>query len=193
MYGGITRAMASTWATVGGVTSSSDVGGRVIRRHGLDAMTLSSTAAVRTRTIAPFRSRSVPELNALRDRLTAWLAPLRSTAEGLVPQMPVEDRAADTWDPLEIVADLAGGHWPSRSRAACLAMTRNEVVQDEQTRLKRQPTAARRPPRVRAGGPQGGSAQPGPARPLLQDAEAPWSEYGTKGLNAYHLANSWRA
>lgn len=27
MYGGITRAMASTWATVGGVTSSSGTGG----------------------------------------------------------------------------------------------------------------------------------------------------------------------
>jgi hypothetical protein len=50
MYGGITRAMASTWATVGGVTSSSGMTGRVIRRHGLDAMTLSSTAAVMTRT-----------------------------------------------------------------------------------------------------------------------------------------------
>ncbi len=27
---------------------------------------------------------------------------------------------------------------------------------------------------------------------LIQDAEAPWAEYGTKGLNAYHLANLLR-
>lgn len=37
---------------------------------------------------------------------------------------------------LVIAADLVGGHWPAQARAACLAMTRNEVVQDEQTILK---------------------------------------------------------
>lgn len=142
--------------------------------------------------IAPFRSRySVPELNALRDRLTAWLAPLRSTAEGLVPQMPVEDRAADTWEPLVIVADLAGGHWPSRARAACLAMTRNEVVQDEQTTLK---TRLLRD--IRRAFEQQGDQEALRSHDLLaaliQDAEAPWAEYGTKGLNAYHLANLLR-
>ncbi len=73
--------------------------------------------------ITPFRSRySVPELNAVRDRLATWLTPLRGTAAGLVPQMPVEDRAADTWEPLVTVADLAGSHWPDQARAACLAM-----------------------------------------------------------------------
>ncbi|MEV5602273.1 DUF3631 domain-containing protein [Streptomyces sp. NPDC052299] len=142
--------------------------------------------------IAPFRSRySVPELNALRNRLTAWLAPLRSTAGGLVPRMPVEDRAADTWEPLVIVADLAGGHWPSRARAACLAMTRNEVVQDEQTTLK---TRLLRD--IRRVFEQQGDTRAMRSHDLLaalvQDAEAPWAEYGTKGLNAYHLANLLR-
>ncbi|MEU9463005.1 DUF3631 domain-containing protein [Streptomyces sp. NPDC048312] len=142
--------------------------------------------------IAPFRSRySVPELNALRDRLTAWLAPLRSTAEGLVPQMPVEDRAADTWEPLVIVADLAGGHWPSRARAACLAMTRNEMVQDEQTTLK---TRLLRDIRrvFEQQGDQEALRSHDLLAALIQDAEAPWAEYGTKGLNAYHLANLLR-
>ncbi|WP_405770696.1 DUF3631 domain-containing protein [Streptomyces sp. NBC_01538] len=142
--------------------------------------------------ITPFRSRySVPELNALRDRLTAWLTPLRGTAARLVPRMPVEDRAADTWEPLVIVADLAGGHWPARARVACLAMTRHEVAQDEQTTLKtrllrdirrvfdqeRNKEALRTQDLLAA---------------LLQDTEAPWAEYGTKGLNAYHLANLLR-
>ncbi|GAA2490482.1 hypothetical protein GCM10023100_26180 [Actinocorallia cavernae] len=142
--------------------------------------------------ITPFRSRySAPELNALRDRLTAWLAPLRSTAEGLVPQMPVEDRAADTWEPLVIVADLAGGHWPSRARAACLAMTRNEVVQDEQTTLK---TRLLRDIRrvFEQQGDQEALRSHDLLAALIQDAEAPWAEYGTKGLNAYHLANLLR-
>ena len=37
--------------------------------------------------------------------------------------MPVEDRAADTWEPLIAVADAAGGHWPDTARTAVLTMT----------------------------------------------------------------------
>lgn len=142
--------------------------------------------------ITPFRSRySLPELHALRGRLTAWLAPLRSKAAGSVPHMPVEDRAADTWEPLVIVADLAGGHWPSRARAACLAMTRNEVVQDEQTTLRTRLLRDVRRVFEQEGQKQAMRSQDLLAA-LIQDAEAPWAEYGTKGLNAYHLANLLR-
>ncbi|SFJ76281.1 Protein of unknown function [Streptomyces pini] len=142
--------------------------------------------------IAPFRSRySAPELNALREKLAAWLTPLRGTAAALVPAMPVEDRAADTWEPLVIVADLAGGHWPASARAACLAMTRNEVVQDEQTTLKTRLLRDIRRVFDQAGDPEALRSQDVLAA-LAQDAEAPWAEYGTKGLNAYHLANLLR-
>ncbi|WP_258049839.1 DUF3631 domain-containing protein [Streptomyces finlayi] len=142
--------------------------------------------------ITPFRSRySVPELHALRDRLADWLVPLRGTVAGAVPKMPVEDRAADTWEPLVIVADLAGGHWPARARAACLAMTRNEVVQDEQTTLKTRLLRDIRRVFDQEGGREALRSQDLLAV-LIQDAEAPWAEYGTKGLNAYHLANLLR-
>ncbi|WP_437009025.1 DUF3631 domain-containing protein [Streptomyces sp. enrichment culture] len=142
--------------------------------------------------VAPFRSRhSLPELNALRDRLAAWLTPLRGTAHRLVPPMPVEDRAADTWEPLVIVAGLAGGHWPAQARAACLAMTRNEVVQDEQTTLKtRLLRDIRRVFEQR--GDQEALRSHDLLAALIQDAEGPWAEYGAKGLNAYHLANLLR-
>lgn len=43
---------------------------------------------------------------------------------GLTPVMPVEDRAADTWEPLVAVADLAGGAWPEAARAAYRAPKR---------------------------------------------------------------------
>ncbi|MFE8973545.1 DUF3631 domain-containing protein [Streptomyces cyaneofuscatus] len=142
--------------------------------------------------IAPFRSRySVPELHAIRDRLADWLVPQRGTAAGAVPKMPVEDRAADTWEPLLIVADLAGGHWPALARAACLAMTRNEVVQDEQTTLKTRLLRDIRRVFDQEGGKEAMRSQDLLAV-LIQDAEAPWAEYGTKGLNAYHLANLLR-
>ncbi|AYN39480.1 DUF3631 domain-containing protein [Streptomyces dangxiongensis] len=142
--------------------------------------------------ITSFRSRySVPELHAVRDRLAAWLNPLRSTAAAYVPKMPVEDRAADTWEPLVIVADLAGGHWPAQARAACLAMTRHEVVQDEQTSLKTRLLRDIRRVFEQEGNKEALRTQDVLAA-LVQDAEAPWAEYGTKGLNAHHLANLLR-
>ncbi|MFJ9340232.1 DUF3631 domain-containing protein [Streptomyces sp. NPDC101733] len=82
--------------------------------------------------VAAFRSaRDIPGLNALRDRLASWLKPLHADATAQTPPMPVEDRAADTWEPLVAVADLAGGQWPDLARAACRAMTSHEAQQDQ--------------------------------------------------------------
>lgn len=51
--------------------------------------------------VRSFRSRyDTPVLHVLRDRLAAWLVPLTDAAAGMEPVMPVEDRAADTWEPL---------------------------------------------------------------------------------------------
>ncbi|WP_405555473.1 DUF3631 domain-containing protein [Streptomyces canus] len=142
--------------------------------------------------VTPFRSRyAVPELNALRAKLAAWLTPLQATAARLVPAMPVEDRAADTWEPLVIVADLAGGQWPASARAACAAMTRNEVVQDEQTSLKTRLLRDIRRVFAERDNPEALRTHD-LVQELTVDAEAPWAEYGTKGMNAYHLANLLR-
>lgn len=142
--------------------------------------------------VAPFRTRyAAPELNALRDRLAAWLGPLRGTAARMVPAMPVEDRAADTWEPLVIIADLAGGHWPAQARAACLAMTRHEAVQDEQTSLKTRLLRDIHRIFERAKNPEALPTLDLVAA-LIQDADAPWADHGAKGLNAYHLGNLLR-
>ncbi|MFE0103305.1 DUF3631 domain-containing protein [Streptomyces sp. NPDC059009] len=142
--------------------------------------------------VASFRLRdSVPELNALRDKLAAWLGPLRGQAARMVPTMPVEDRAADTWEPLVVIADLAGGHWPARARAACVAMTRHEAVQDEQSSLKTRLLRDIHRIFAQADNPEALATQDLVAA-LIQDADAPWAEYGTKGLNAYHLGNLLR-
>ncbi|EKX64310.1 hypothetical protein STRIP9103_03978 [Streptomyces ipomoeae 91-03] len=64
--------------------------------------------------VKPFRSRrDIPALHDLRDRIAAWARPLLDEAADLEPDMPVEDRAADTWEPLIIVADLTSGSWPA--------------------------------------------------------------------------------
>lgn len=142
--------------------------------------------------VTPFRSRyAVPELNALRDKLAAWLGPLRGTAAPMAPTMPVEDRAADTWEPLVIVADLAGGHWPASARAACVAMTRFEAVQDEQTNLKTRLLRDIHRVFEAHGNPEALSSLD-LVTTLLQDPDAPWAEHGTNGLNAYHLGKLLR-
>jgi hypothetical protein len=47
------------------------------------------------------------------------------------PDMPVEDRAADTWEPLVVVADLAGDDWPDRARKACAKLTGEAEIDDD--------------------------------------------------------------
>jgi Protein of unknown function (DUF3631) len=47
--------------------------------------------------------------------------------------MPLEDRAAATWEPLVAIADLAGGDWPARARTAATAMTAAEADHEEDT------------------------------------------------------------
>jgi len=87
-------------------------------------------------TVSPFRSRrDGPALKALRNRLSEWVRGQRVNLEGTYPDMPVEDRAADTWEPLVAVADLAGGEWPTRIRNACKRMTEDATADDAESSL----------------------------------------------------------
>ena len=61
------------------------------------------------------------------------------------PDMPVEDRAADTWEPLIAVADAAGGHWPETARAACKALVDAAESADEDRSLSTKLLADIRP------------------------------------------------
>ena len=59
-----------------------------------------------------------------RARLEAWAtANLTALAEA-EPEMPdeLDDRAADIWEPLVAIADLAGGDWPTRHVDAAKAL-----------------------------------------------------------------------
>ena len=76
------------------------------------------------------RRRDLPALVTLRDRLHGWLGDHLAELETATPAMPVEDRAADTWEPLVAVADLAGGGWPELARSACRAMTADAADAD---------------------------------------------------------------
>ncbi|WP_438829005.1 DUF3631 domain-containing protein [Streptomyces hintoniae] len=136
---------------------------------------------------AAFRTgRDTPALHSVRDRLTAWLAPLRAQAMESEPVMPVEDRAADTWEPLVVVADLAGGPWAARARTACRVMTDYEAGQDEEGGLRTRILVDIR----RAFAVEGDPAVIRTSRlldHLTEDKEAPWAEYGSGGLTARGL------
>ncbi|MGW3266775.1 DUF3631 domain-containing protein [Streptomyces sp. NPDC001056] len=85
-------------------------------------------------TCEPYRRRiHEKQGHALRDRLAEWCATLHDQVAEAWPEMPegVVDRPADVWEPLLAVADAAGGHWPERGRAACLALIKAASVGDE--------------------------------------------------------------
>lgn len=75
-------------------------------------------------TVQPFRSRrDGPPLNDLRERIAGWAAAQLDVLTDAEPDMPVDDRPADNWEPLVAVADVAGSDWPKRARSACLTLT----------------------------------------------------------------------
>lgn len=142
--------------------------------------------------VRPFRSRrDIPALHEIRDRIHAWARPLLEEAANLEPDMPVEDRAADTWEPLVIVADLAGGRWPRLARVACARMVTAEVAAEED-----HPSGARILADIRRvffAQREVDSLSTGDLlHHLRQDPEAPWAERGRDGLTARELSRMLR-
>jgi hypothetical protein len=86
--------------------------------------------------VAQFRTRrDGPVLEDLQDRLAAWAAGAIPKLADVEPEMPVEDRAADTWEPLVAIADHVGGNWPHRARTACRVLTAAAEEADEDMSL----------------------------------------------------------
>lgn len=85
--------------------------------------------------IRPYRERTTrPEGEKLRNLLAAWAANAEKRVGEPWPAMPpgVDDRPADVWEPLLMVADLAGGDWPDLARAACIELVKG-ARDDSQT------------------------------------------------------------
>jgi hypothetical protein len=134
-------------------------------------------------TVSPYRHRrDRPSLRQLAEQLTAWSRADLSALELAEPDMPVEDRAADTWEPLVAVADHAGAHWPDRSRAAVLVLTTEANDSGEVSTRIRLLTDCRS---------AFGDHDAIPTTILLErlksDPEAPWADYGPAGLTAMKL------
>jgi hypothetical protein len=139
-------------------------------------------------TAAPYRHRrDRPGLQTLAERLAVWLRPDLTRLERAEPAMPVEDRAADTWEPLVIVADHAGGHWPDRARVAVLTMTAEAADHGQfSTRVRLLADC-----RTVFGTDTAVSTAVLLDR-LKADPEAPWADYGPTGLTAARLGTLLR-
>jgi hypothetical protein len=88
------------------------------------AIVLSMRRRAPGETVTQWRTRrAVPKLRELRDRLHLWVDAHHDYLADAEPELPAEDRAADVWEPLVAIADLAGADWPERARKACQALT----------------------------------------------------------------------
>ncbi|MBK0865472.1 DUF3631 domain-containing protein [Saccharopolyspora sp. HNM0986] len=134
--------------------------------------------------VAPYRHRrDRPALTELAEQVGKWLRGDLAQLERAEPVMPMEDRAADTWEPLLAVADHAGGDWPDRGRQAALALIAETQGDNEGTVRTRLLVDCRT-----IFGDHNEIASAELVRQLNTDPEAPWSDYGTHGLTQAKLA-----
>lgn len=134
--------------------------------------------------VKPFRvRRDAPILHQSRGALAGWIGEHLSELEKAEPDMPVEDRAADTWEPLVAIADLAGGTWPEQARKAILALTgeaESTTIPPDRIRLLVDIRTAF------------GTAEALPTTVLIErlraDPETPWADYNGTGLTPIRLA-----
>jgi len=142
-------------------------------------------------TVAPFRhKRDRPALTTTAAALAGWLAAHLAELEKAEPPMPLEDRAADTWEPLIAVADLAGGNWPARARAAAVALTA-EREQGANVSDRVRLLADIRAAFAVLGNPEAATTA-NLLHVLNDDSEAPWSGSGPAGLTGKRLGDLLR-
>lgn len=89
------------------------------------AINISLRRRARTESVLPFRAfRDGPHLVQMREQLAAWASAHIDQCSQHIPEFPLEDREADTWEPLIVIADVAGGGWPERAPQRCYSPKR---------------------------------------------------------------------
>jgi hypothetical protein len=137
--------------------------------------------------VRPLRRRELAEqAGPPHDLLRRWTA---SNLDALVefrPLVPEEldDRAADVWEPLLALADLAGGTWPERARSAALALSGAATKEEESTSV--QLLGDIKNVFDESGDDKLASNEL--ARTLAEDEEAPWGDLRGRPLDPRGLA-----
>lgn len=134
--------------------------------------------------VSPYRHRrDRPVLMQLAGHINDWLREELGSLERAEPDMPLEDRAADTWEPLIAVADQAGATWPERARQAAIDLLAEANDNDQGTVRTRLLIDCRA-----AFGEEQVIATSELLRQLNSDLESPWRDYGPQGLTPAKLA-----
>jgi len=84
--------------------------------------------------VARFRRREVePEAAELRTLASDWAMERLEVLAEMRPELPecLSDRQQDGAEPLLAIADLAGGEWPARARAALIELLTGTVAEDQ--------------------------------------------------------------
>ena len=77
--------------------------------------------------IEQFRERLIRhEVTVIREKVQKTMTHLFTSMEGYYPQFPpeIENRDADVWEALFIIADTIGGSWPQRAREAAVFLVK---------------------------------------------------------------------
>ncbi len=86
-----------------------------------------------TEHVDAFRERLMkPTTDKLRERLEAWSEDVTDALTDAWPELPagITDRAADVWEPLCAVGDIAGDIWADRARQAAVAINAARLQRD---------------------------------------------------------------
>ena len=88
----------------------------------------------RTEAVEKFRRRvAVQEARPIHQALSTWAQVASGSLQAAIPTVPehLADRAADVWEPLLGIADLADGMWPERARVAAEGLSGSVDVDDD--------------------------------------------------------------
>ncbi|WP_225507763.1 DUF3631 domain-containing protein [Mycolicibacterium fortuitum] len=88
--------------------------------------------------VSDFRERDAQaEVAPIREQLETWAGEQEDLLAAARPKMPagVTDRAAEIWEPLIAIADLAGDGWATKARAACTYFVVSSASDDERLSL----------------------------------------------------------
>ncbi len=138
--------------------------------------------------VAPLRRKHVTALDHLPRKCSRWAADHKPQLAGVEVEAPPElnDRAADNWEPLLGIADVAGGEWPSRARRAALALS---VAPDDDDRSSRAQALLADVRGILERAQSDRLTTKELLRELVGLEGRPWADYGRgKGLSAHQLA-----
>jgi Protein of unknown function (DUF3631) len=87
--------------------------------------------------VSKLRAQDDQDFMTLRRKAARWGADNIEVLTDARPSLPEElnDRAADNWESLLAIADLAGGEWPNLARQAAIALSGDSEMEAESVRV----------------------------------------------------------